>query len=950
VIERQDIYQVLSTVIKLDPNVRKARVSPPVNWNYRHPSPAGDMTAESDEKVEIIKTENIVTVTMDAAEEIQEDNAAEAQDYFKENYSSELAQVEAFLDENPDFFKDYLIRKASRHMIDSWLVAHSLPPGHCLPISPKSGSSTPHTRSLSTGSRSTAGSGGATPIRKISAQEFEKGGLTKPWVTTVDGTPTFLTQSNNNNSELTGQIRKKSRTDLQSLDETELILELVKDICNELDVRTLCHKILQNVGILTDADRCSLFLVGGDSGTNSQYLESNLFDVSSRSTVEEVSKNVIRIKWGVGIVGHVAQTGVSCNVSDCYQDARFNSDIDHITGYKTKTMMCSPIKDQHGAVIGVAQVINKNNDGYFSDHDCQVFEKYLQFCGLGLRNAQIYERSQLEVKRNQVLLDLAGVIFQEQSTLEIMINRILTHILSFIQCERAMVLLVHDGSQSTFSRVYELDQSDLTSQEIDLTSMLTSSASNDKSSTSGSGGGQSRFPVNVGITGYVATTGETVNIADAYSDSRFDVSVDEGVKFKHKTVLSMPIKYSSSPGRVLGVFQLVNKLQDLPFTSNDENFLEAFAIFCGMGITNVRMYETACEARAKQQVTLEVLSYHAIAPLDEAIKLSRQKVPSAATLQLHSFQFDDFSLKDTDMLKASLRMFTDLDLINRFNIDYFTLCRWLCSVRRNYRSVTYHNWRHAFNVCQLMFSIITNTTWWKQLGEIECLSLVIACLCHDLDHRGTNNSYQIKSSNNLARLYSTSTMEHHHFDQCLMLLSSNGNQLLTNVSKEEFKSVILLVEEAILATDLAIYFKNRGETFSLITNGSLSWSNQDHKKLIRGLLMTACDLGAITKPWDIQQKIATLVSDEFFYQGDLEKQELQMSPIPMMDRDYKDKLPAMQVEFIDQICMPVYHNITNLSDSLKPMLTGCQKNRENWSSLIEVNNENNSDDAEKVEK
>ena len=99
--------------------------------------------------------------------------------------------------------------------------------------------------------------------------------------------------------------------------------------------------------------------------------------------------------------------------------------------------------------------------------------------------------------------------------------------------------------------------------------------------------------------------------------------------------------------------------------------------------------------------------------------------------------------------------------------------------------------------------------------------------------------------------------------------------------------MILLVEEAILATDLAIYFKNREETFSLITNNSLSWSNQDHKKLIRGLLMTACDLGAITKPWEIQQKIATLVSDEFFYQGDLEKQELQLSPIPMMDRDYK---------------------------------------------------------------
>ena len=99
--------------------------------------------------------------------------------------------------------------------------------------------------------------------------------------------------------------------------------------------------------------------------------------------------------------------------------------------------------------------------------------------------------------------------------------------------------------------------------------------------------------------------------------------------------------------------------------------------------------------------------------------------------------------------------------------------------------------------------------------------------------------------------------------------------------------MILLIEEAILATDLAIYFKNRANTFSLLASGNLNWSSIEHKKLIRGLLMTACDLGAITKPWEIQQKIATLVSDEFFYQGDLEKQELNMSPIPMMDRDYK---------------------------------------------------------------
>jgi hypothetical protein len=59
--------------------------------------------------------------------------------------------------------------------------------------------------------------------------------------------------------------------------------------------------------------------------------------------------------------------------------------------------------------------------------------------------------------------------------------------------------------------------------------------------------------------------------------------------------------------------------------------------------------------------------------------------------------------------QACLRMFLDLDLIERFHIDYEVLCRWLLSVKKNYRNVTYHNWRHAFNVAQMMFAIVTVT-------------------------------------------------------------------------------------------------------------------------------------------------------------------------------------------------------------------------------------------------
>lgn len=154
---------------------------------------------------------------------------------------------------------------------------------------------------------------------KISAHEFERGGLVKPIVNTIDGTPTFLSVSGGSSggcssgSTISGggtgtstsghgdssastagysastapglagsgstgpnggtaqggggsRAQRMSRNELRHLDEKQLIFELVKDICNELDVRSLCHKILQNVSILLKADRGSLFLVEGRIG------------------------------------------------------------------------------------------------------------------------------------------------------------------------------------------------------------------------------------------------------------------------------------------------------------------------------------------------------------------------------------------------------------------------------------------------------------------------------------------------------------------------------------------------------------------------------------------------------------------------------------------------------------------------------------------------------------
>ncbi|KYN37518.1 Dual 3',5'-cyclic-AMP and -GMP phosphodiesterase 11 [Trachymyrmex septentrionalis] len=810
-------------------------------------------------------------------------------------------------------------RKVTRQTVDMWLVSHATPTSSsssCVelsnPIHAAAGNS-------SSGRGGTGGSGATTPVRKISAHEFERGGLLKPIVNTIDGTPTFLSVSMSDASQPGGpqvgsgnsnRPQRRSRHELRHLDEKDLIFELVKDICNELDVRSLCHKILQNVSTLLHADRGSLFLVQGErSGT--AYLVSKLFDVCSRSTLIEMEKkDEIKIPWGTGIVGYVAESGEP--------DSRFNREIDALTGYRTRALLCMPIKDCNGDVIGVAQVINKlGGEGQFTAQDEKVFAGYLQFCGIGLRNAQLYEKSQLEVKRNQVLLDLARMIFEEQSTIEHMVFRILTHTQSLIQCQRVQVLLVHKASKGSFSRVFDFEANDLAGEDSD-------------SRTSPF---ESRFPINVGITGYVATTGETVNILNAYEDPRFDPLVDDGTGFRHRTILCMAIKNSS--GQIIGVIQLINKFDDLPFTQNDENFVEAFAIFCGMGIHNTHMYEKAVIAMAKQSVTLEVLSYHASASLEDAQRLKSLRVPSSVHFQLHDFKFDDIHMEDGDTLTACLRMFLDLDFVERFHIDYDVLCRWLLSVKKNYRNVTYHNWRHAFNVAQMMFAILTATQWWKIFGEIECLALIIACLCHDLDHRGTNNSFQIKASSPLAQLYSTSTMEHHHFDQCLMILSSQGNQILSNLSPEEYSRVVKVLEEAILSTDLAVYFRKRGAFLNLARSGGYNWAFGDHRELLRGMLMTVCDLAAITKPWEVEKRVAELVSSEFFEQGDIERRTLNITPIDIMNREKEDQLPMMQVGFIDSICLPIYEAFAHLSDKLVPLVDGVSINKQHWLEIAE---------------
>jgi dual 3',5'-cyclic-AMP and -GMP phosphodiesterase 11 len=54
----------------------------------------------------------------------------------------------------------------------------------------------------------------------------------------------------------------------------------------------------------------------------------------------------------------------------------------------------------------------------------------------------------------------------------------------------------------------------------------------------------------------------------------------------------------------------------------------------------------------------------------------------------------------------------------------------------------YHNWRHGFNVAQMMFAMLTSGQMSQQFSDVEVFALLVGSLCHDIDHRGTTNQFQ----------------------------------------------------------------------------------------------------------------------------------------------------------------------------------------------------------------
>ncbi|RTG85547.1 high affinity cGMP-specific 3',5'-cyclic phosphodiesterase 9, partial [Schistosoma bovis] len=297
--------------------------------------------------------------------------------------------------------------------------------------------------------------------------------------------------------------------------------------------------------------------------------------------------------------------------------------------------------------------------------------------------------------------------------------------------------------------------------------------------------------------------------------------------------------------------------------------------------------------------------------------LCKEPVSKEDLIELRSSTFNNWSRTDAQLIRLVREMFQELGFIKHYNIQLHRLDLWLTDIYRRY------------NRCYVLI-------WGGNLTNLldidDQLILIISAICHDLDHPGFNNAYQINAGTVLAMRYNDqSPLENHHTAVAFDLLSHKEvdpfSHLSTTIRQRIRKGVI----RCILATDMSRHNEILDEfNRQVLTDLNAAWEidpntkkptwvmNKIQKDLVMVIILKISDISNEARPLNVAGPWINRLLAEFFHQSDYEK--LVGLPVaPFMDR-HKVTKSASQCGFIRFVILPLFESLAKLLPEVKPII------------------------------
>ncbi len=341
-----------------------------------------------------------------------------------------------------------------------------------------------------------------------------------------------------------------------------LLSQIYRDLAATSNLKEITKKLIDVTVDVIGCERGTIFL--NDQQTNELYSFIAQGDLHFE----------IRILNDSGLAGWTFKNNEAVFLTDVDEDERHNKQVDKITGFQTRSILCVPLRNANNELIGVTQMLNKI-EGNFSDSDVKFVQTLTEHAAMAIQNQLTIEQIELCHQKDLHFLETISNVSSEIN-LSLLLEKIIDTVTKALDAERSTLFINDEKTNELFTEA-----------GIGLAKK------------------QIRFPNHLGIAGSTFTSGEVINIPHAYADLRFNPSVDRQTGFFTRSILSAPVKNKN--GKVIGVTQVLNKRRG-EFNSDDESQLLAINSQISISIENAKLFDEVQSIKNYNESILESMT------------------------------------------------------------------------------------------------------------------------------------------------------------------------------------------------------------------------------------------------------------------------------------------------------------------------------------------------------